>query len=119
MTYTYRPDPDNPDARAICAHSDRPYPRSQLVKQMDYRGGPSPVWTGLWVHPDFLDKLDTANRETPLLPDPKPVRHPLPEPEQTGDGGDNTIYVQMLNGDTYDLWAGADANYASQVILWR
>lgn len=119
MTWVYRPDRSNPEAYGVCANSNRHYPRSSLIKQMDYRGGATPVWTGLWVHPDFADKLDTVNRQITPPPDPEGVKHPLADTIVTGEHGDNWMYSQDVNGDYYDINTGNDAAAQPQLLLWR
>ena len=56
-----RVDPDNPEGMGICDKSGFPFPRSELVKQMAWRGDRI-VWTGFLVARRFADPIDPQDK---------------------------------------------------------
>jgi hypothetical protein len=61
--------------------------RHDLVKQYQYHGQ-SLVWTGFWVHKNYVDKPSPWMKTIILKADPVPVREPKP-----GLGADAPVVV--------------------------
>src|SRR5690348_2739303 len=70
---------NNPRAFALCDGCKMLTYRDQLSKQMDYRGGQSPVWTGFLVCPKCDDQPQAQLAPPILKPDPVPVFMPRPD----------------------------------------
>lgn len=70
-------DPGNPEAAGRCARGGEIRKRSQLRKQMAWRGDRQ-VWTGLWVCAEHMDEPHPQDRVKKLRADPVPVPDPLP-----------------------------------------
>lgn len=72
-------DPSSPDALGICDYTGFVHKRSDLVKQMEWRGN-AIVWTGFYVGRDYVDVPNEQLRPPILPPDPVPVQQPrLPQ----------------------------------------
>lgn len=65
----------NPRALGICDYSGFVHVRSEMVKQMEWRGN-SLQWTGFYVGKDYADKPNEQGRPPILPPDPVPVPQP-------------------------------------------
>lgn len=84
----WRVDQNNPDASAICDGCGFLVNYSHLRKQMDYRGGSVPVWTGTWVCATCQDVPNPFYSKLVLAPDPVPVDHPRsPSPSSIANSG--------------------------------
>lgn len=70
-----RIDPNNPEALGICDYTDFVFNRSDLVKQMEWRGN-NLVWTGLMVGKPYVDVPNEQNRPPLVKNDPRPVKNP-------------------------------------------
>ena len=68
-------DPDRPVALGICDATGFVFKRTDLVKQMEWRGN-SLQWTGYMVGRPYLDKPNEQLRTPLLKPDPIPVKNP-------------------------------------------
>jgi len=68
-------DPDNPVALGICDATGFVFKRTDLVKQMEWRGN-SLKWTGFLVGKPYVDKPNEQLRTPLLKPDPVPVKDP-------------------------------------------
>ena len=106
-------DPDRPEALGLCDRSGLPCNRSDLVKQMAWRGDRI-VWTGLMVNKRYLDPLDPSDRPSRAGTDPEPLTNT--RPDDAGSDG-NLLYIAMPNGDTYFLSSG-DSVRTPPDILW-
>jgi hypothetical protein len=88
-------------ANAFCDRTGFVCKRSDLRKQMKWQGTDL-VWTGLWVHKDFLDIPNPSMRTIILPPDPVPVSEPrhglgLDAPVPTQDAGTQEQRLNALN----------------------
>lgn len=99
-------DPSSPDALGICDYTGFVHKRSDLVKQMEWRGN-AIVWTGFYVGRDYVDVPNEQLRPPILPPDPVPVREPrLMQPSiVTWTNGQNAIWGQVPVFD-WVSWAG-------------
>lgn len=70
-----------------------------LQRQMEYRGGAAPVWTGTLVCGRCLNVPQPYFSRQLLLPDPRPIMNPRPE-TATGDTSD--IYPTYASGSLPD-----------------
>lgn len=103
-------DPTDPRGAAVCDGCGFWVPNFTLAKDMQYRGGSSPQWTGFLVCQKCLDVPNPAPQFKPLVlpPDPVPLLNPRPEvPTPTESGyaywvDDDGNYVTVLPGD--DAW---------------
>lgn len=68
----------NQRALGRCDYSGFLCRREDLVKQMKLEGT-GLIWTGYWVHPDFLDELNPQGLTPIIRPDPTPIREPRPD----------------------------------------
>jgi hypothetical protein len=83
---SYRPhgkhviiDPSSPKALGICDYSGFVFHRTDLVRQMEWRGN-ALIWTGFYVGKPYVDKPNEQLRPPILPPDPVPVKEPrLPQ----------------------------------------
>lgn len=71
-----------PRAYALCDRCKHLTYRDELREQMEYRGGTSPVPTGLLVCPECYDTPNAQFAPPLLKPDPVPVY--MPRPDDTG-----------------------------------
>ncbi len=69
----------NPRAVAVCDGCGFWTMHDHLVEKMEYRGGVTPVGTGLWVCGVCDDVPNPYFSKMVLAPDPVPVPHPRPE----------------------------------------
>lgn len=76
-------DARNPEAAGRCDRGGEIRKRSELVKQMAWRGDRL-AWTGLWVCKHHQDALQGQDRAKKLRADPVPVRFPLPNTDGGG-----------------------------------
>ena len=106
-------DPDAPEAVGICDLSGFPFPRSQLHKQMVWRGDRI-VWSGTMRGARYLDPIDPQDKPKRGGTDPEPLTNT--RPDDAGSDG-NLLYIEMPNGDTYFLSSGDSARTPSD-ILW-
>jgi hypothetical protein len=88
-------------ANAFCDRTGFVCKRSDLRKQMRY-AGTELVWTGLWVHKDFLDIPNPSMKTIILPPDPVPVEEPrhglgLDSPAIAKDAGTVEERLAALN----------------------
>jgi hypothetical protein len=70
-------DPNHPRAFGVCDISGWLVNHDDLVKQMEYVGN-ALVWTGLLVHPAFLDKPNPQGLAPLVISDPTPVKNARP-----------------------------------------
>lgn len=71
-------DVDNPQAWAICDGCGFRVMHNSLKRQVEYRGGSAPVWTGFLVCGRCLDVPQPYFSRQVLPPDPVPVQNPRP-----------------------------------------
>lgn len=81
---SYRPkgkyvtiDEDAPEALGICDYSGFVFKKSDLVRQMQWRGNRL-SWTGFLVGRPFVDEPNPQLKPPVLAPDPIPVLDPRP-----------------------------------------
>lgn len=79
---TYRPkgkhvriNEQNPEALGICDYTGFVFNRTDLLRQLQWRGN-SLVWTGLYVGRPYVDTPNEQDRPPILPPDPIPIREP-------------------------------------------
>lgn len=87
----------------VCDFSGFWFSRSDLVKQMEWRGN-SLVWTGFMVGRPFLDIPNQQLRPPLVKADPKVVMNPRPmglELESGPPAPDSTIALSELNNIVY------------------
>ena len=84
----------HPEPIGICDYSGFAFNRSQLNKQMEWRGD-NLVWTGFMVGTPFLDEPSPQNRPPVVKNDPKPVKNA--RPVVTVEAPANNQIVQDLN----------------------
>lgn len=82
-------DARNPRALALCDGCGFLVQHDTLQKEMQYRGGLSPVWTGFLVCGRCLDVPNAFGRLQVLPPDPVPVKDPRPDDGPNGGGTDS------------------------------
>ena len=115
-------DRNDPEPWGICDASGFRCKRSELTRQMEWRGNRL-VWTGLMVWKRFAD-LPNPQLQTPTLKaDPPGFADARPE---SAIAGQDWIVVQTRAGDatisdgaTYFLSAGPDGYGYDTVIQWR
>lgn len=103
-------DPNNPRAVGVCDGCGWWVNYKDLKKDMQYRGGTTPVWTGFLVCTKCLDVPNPAPQFKTIVlpPDPVPLENPRPQtPSPTYSGyaywvDDSGNYVTLLPGD--DAW---------------
>jgi hypothetical protein len=95
-------DNDHPRALGICDYTGFVHLRSDLVKQMEWRGD-NLVWTGFYVGKDYVDTPNEQGRPPLLPPDPVPVQDPrgMQTTIITWTNGQNDIWSQV----PIDVWA--------------
>ncbi len=76
-------DPKHPVGVAMCDGCGLWVNAPHLRQRMEYRGGWSPVGTGLWVCGACDDVPQPYYRRQVLGPDPVPLAHPRPDPSVT------------------------------------
>lgn len=72
---------NHPRALGVCDQTGFIHNKSDLVKQMEWRGD-SLAWTGFLVGKDFVDKPNEQGRAPRIPIDPKPVVLPRPKQAQ-------------------------------------
>lgn len=105
-------DPKDPRAVGVCDGCGFWLNYKDLRKDMQYRGGSVPVWTGFLVCDKCLDVPNPAPQFKRLVlpPDPVPVENPRPEvPTPTLSGFNYLVtetgaYFNTLN--SADTWGG-------------
>lgn len=70
-------DANNPFGMAQCQGCSIWVHNKDLAKRMDYRGGSSPVWTGLWVCTLCLDVPNAQFARPKVYRDPIALPHPF------------------------------------------
>jgi len=82
---SYRPkgkhvqiDSKDPESLGRCDYTGSIFNRSDLVKQMEWRGN-ALVWTGFYVGRPFADVPNEQLRPPMLPPDPVPIINPRPK----------------------------------------
>lgn len=103
-------DVNDPRAVAACDGCGFLVNHKDLKKDMQYRGGSTPVWTGFLVCTKCLDVPNQAPqfKRITLPPDPVPVENPRPDvPTPTYSGfkywvDDSGRYITVRPGD--DAW---------------
>lgn len=116
---SYRPhgkytriDPSNPTARGVCDYTGFWFNRTDLVRQMEWRGN-SLEWTGFYVGRPFLDVPNEQNRPPILPPDPVPIKEPRTLKYQTITWSNNSLPAWNLVQYTFDsLWSNEDGTQA-------
>lgn len=113
----YNLDVNNPDAAAICDGCGFLVNHEHLRKQMDYRGGSVPVWTGTYVCASCQDVPNPYYSKLVLAPDPVPVDHPRsPDPDSVANSGYGYLVTESGNYlvttvDTWDwAWIGTQVS---------
>jgi hypothetical protein len=76
-------DPMNPEAAGRCQRGGEIRKRSELKKQMEWRGDRL-AWTGFWVCAQHMDEPQPQNRAKRLRADPVPISEPLPNIDAEG-----------------------------------
>lgn len=109
-------DPDDPEPIGICAASGFAFPRSQLVKQMAYRGD-RVVWTGHWISRRFLDPLDPQDKPKVGKGDPFPVKDA--RPADGGDGLGSFLILTTGDGNTWFWDTGQRVANVPITLLWQ
>lgn len=96
---SYRPhgkhvhvDSQSPKALGICDYTGFVFLRSDLLKQMEWRGN-SLEWTGFYVGRPYLDVPNPQLKPPILPPDPIPVKDPRPPQGTTETFSSNTLPV--------------------------
>lgn len=115
-----RIDPRNPRAVAMCQGCGMWVMHEALVQQRDYRGGWSPVPTGLWVCASCDDVPQPYFQRQVLPPDPIPVPHAFPDPAVSSPNGpansgwayltdtnNNVLVNKAADGENPNLVMGA------------
>jgi len=112
---TYRPhgkhvniDEDAPQALGICDYTGFVHKRSDLVRQMEWRGN-AIVWTGFYVGRWYADKPNEQLRPPILPPDPVPIREPrLQQPTLVTWTNNQPAVWQLLPIYDWVSWSGSD-----------
>ena len=115
-------DATDPYAAAVCDGCAFWVRHRDLKKDMQYRGGISPVWTGMLLCSKCYDVPNPAPQfsRLTLFPDPVPVLNPRPEvPTPTLSGynywvDSNGDYVNLV--DSNDTWGG---DYVQTISDWE
>lgn len=105
-------DPTDPHAVGVCDGCGFWVNHKDLKRDMQYRGGATPVWTGFLVCTKCLDVPNPAPqfKSIVLPPDPVPVDNPRPEVPTPSESGyaywvlENGDYVNTL--DSSLTWGG-------------
>jgi hypothetical protein len=102
-----RIDETAPRALGICDYTGFVHNRTDLVRQMEWRGN-AIVWTGFYVGRQYADKPNEQLRPPILPPDPVPIREPrLKQPTIiTWSIGQNTPWKDIKNF-TWASWFGS------------
>ena len=109
------PDPNDPQPVGRCAKSNFMVPKSELVKQMEFRGDRL-VWTGHWVWNRFADQPNPQLRATHIQPDPPPSYPVLPDHDVSGD---DWVGVKGPDESVALLAVGLTAWGTEYVLLWK
>lgn len=112
---TYRPhgkhvriDEDIPQALGICDYTGFVHNRTNLVRQMEWRGN-ALVWTGFYVGVDYADVPNEQLRPPILPPDPVPIREPrLQQPTLVTWTNNQPAIWQLLPIYDWVSWSGSD-----------
>ena len=83
-----QPDPTNPEASAVCDRGGEVRKRSELQREMVYRGN-RVVWSGFMVCRHHIDPPHPQDRTLVLRPDPVPVENPRPLLPMVASGHDD------------------------------
>lgn len=75
---------NNPQAQAVCDYSGVICMHKDLRPQMEYAGD-GLIFTGYYVHKDFLDKPNPQKLEPKTYFDPIPVPNPRPPHTESGN----------------------------------
>lgn len=97
-----RVDAENPEAVGLCDYSGLLFNRSDLLKQMEWRGN-SLQWTGFYVGRPYVDVPNEQNRPPILPPDPVPIKDPRPFQAQSITWSNNPL----------GLWPSIEFTWAS------
>lgn len=96
---------DNPEALGICDGSGFVFRRSDMVKQMEWRGN-ALVWTGFIKGRKFIDEPNPQLKPPNIYrPDPIPVRDPRP-PQYSGTPWDFQGTPWNLVNVLWEQWGG-------------
>lgn len=99
-------DVKNPRSVAVCDGCGMWTMHDHLVEKREYRGGTTPVGTGLWVCGVCDDVPNPYFSKMVLAPDPVPIKNPRPEQALVGYSGYG--YLVTENGDALvsndDVW---------------
>lgn len=101
-----RTNPNNPESVAICDYSGFTVPRSELVKQYEWRGDRL-AWTGYYVWKKFVDKPNSQLRPPKLPPDPVPVPYPRPDDQMTRIPWSKQVTPWKWETTPWDEWGSA------------
>lgn len=112
----YRADASNPRAAALCDGCKFLVNHDTLRKQMQYRGGDTPVWTGQLVCGACLDVPQPYFKKQVLKPDPVPVR--LPRPDDAPNAAD-WLMGKSADGALFFINTGNTAYGVAQPLLWN
>lgn len=108
-----RIDKNSPEAVAMCQGCGFWVLNRDLVQAMDYRGGWSPVPTGLWVCATCDDVPQPYFQRQVLPADPYPVPNAFPDPNVTvpnGPANSGWAYLTDTNNNIFTDRAGVGNN---------
>lgn len=111
----------DPRAIAICQGCGFLVQHEVLREKMEYRGGISPVPTGLWVCPRCDDVPNPFGQLQVLPPDPVPVNMPFPDTTPTWYFvTESGAIITTEDGDPLVIDGDADVTLASlSSVTWR
>lgn len=84
--------PSSPEALGMCDYTQMVFNRSDLVKQMEWRGD-AIQWTGFYVGRPYADVPNAQLRPDILPPDPIPVMEPRLRQGQIETYSNNTLGI--------------------------
>jgi hypothetical protein len=101
-------DAKHPRALAICDGCGFQVNHDHLREKMEYRGGSTPVGTGLYVCASCDDVPQPFFRKLVLPPDPVPVSNPRPDDRSGAASGFGYLVTSSSGGDflvtSNDTW---------------
>ena len=106
-------DPKSPEGVAMCQGCGFWVNAPELRQQYEYRGGWSPVPTGLWVCATCDDVPQPYFQKQVLPPDPIPLPHAFPDPavsSPNGPANSGWVYLTDTNSNILTDRAGPGDN---------
>lgn len=106
-------DPRDPRAVGTCMGCGLETPRHAMREQMAYRGGSTPVPTGVWKCQRCIDELQPYYKRQRLKPDPVPVDKPFPD----DNGSDGETFPSYASVGALPSAASLPAGYMVDVTI--